>query len=179
MSDPWNEAWEEAEASNPAGTVVYDTLELQHPAFLDENDNPMPIRCVNGVHDDMFFGIEPGAVFNPASQGLFQAIPFYAERPEFAEGKTPEVEITVDNVGRELMPHLENAVQVKADLVVIYRQYISDDLSEPCAGPIEFVMRKVRVKGTSVVGSAKLDDLANRKFPFKVYSPHDFPGLLS
>ena len=36
----------------------------------------------------------------------------------------------------------------------------------------------VTVKGTSVVGTAKLDDLANRKFPYKVASVAEFPGLV-
>ena len=39
---------------------------------------------------------------------LFAAIPFYADFPEFAEGKVPETSITVDNVSRELVPHIES-----------------------------------------------------------------------
>jgi hypothetical protein len=37
----------------------------------------------------MSFGIEVGADFNGGETVTFQAIPFFAERPEFAEGKTP------------------------------------------------------------------------------------------
>lgn len=177
MTDPWTPAWEEAEATAPPGIVVYCTLELQHPAFLQDAVE-VPIRVVTGVADDMSFGIEDGATFNGGETVVFQAIPFYAERPDFAEGRTPECQVTIDNIGREVLGYLEDAVQIKADLAVLYREYRSDDLTEPCYGPIRFVMRRVRVKGTSVVGVAKLDDLANRKFPYKTYTVNEFPGLL-
>lgn len=178
MADPWTSAWEEAEATAPPNVLVYDTLELQHPAFLEELVE-VPVRIVNGVSDDMSFGIEVGADFNGGETVTFQAIPFFAERPEFAEGKTPTCQVTVDGVGRELTERLEDGVQIKADLAVIYRQYRSDDLTEPCYGPVRFVMKKVTVKGTSVVGTAQLDDLANRKFPYKVASVDEFPGLVT
>lgn len=176
MADPWTEAWEEAEATAPPDVVVYHTLELQHPAFL-EGGVQVPIRCVTAVADDMMFGIEAGATFNAGEMATFQAIPFSAERPEFAEGQTPQCAITIDGVAREITQHLEAAVQVKADLIAVYREFRSDDLTEPCYGPVHFVMRKVTVSGTKVTGTARLADLANRKFPFKVYSINEFPGL--
>jgi hypothetical protein len=177
MSDPWTAAWEEAEATVPPDVIIYPTIELQHPAFL-QSGTLVPVRCVSGVADDMEFGIEEGALFNAGEMATFQAIPFFAERPEFAEGQTPQSMVTVDNVGRELSQHLEDAVQVKSDLIAVFREYSSDDLTAPCYGPIQFVMRKVTVTGTKVTGIARLDDLANRKFPFKVYSINEFPGLI-
>lgn len=176
MSDPWTAAWEEAEATAPPGVIAYSTLELQHPAFL-ENGVQVPIRCVTEVTDNMQFGIEAGATYNAGETATFQAIPFYAERPEFAEGRTPQCDVTIDNVAREVSVYLEAAVQIKSDLIAIYREYLSDDTSEPSYGPVQFVMRKVTVSGTKVTGTARLDDLANRKFPLKVYSVNEFPGL--
>lgn len=166
MTDPWTGAWEEAEATAPPQVVIYCTLELQHPAFAT------PVRVVNGVVSDMTFTLED------TSTVTFTAVPFYAERPEFAEGRMPTCSVTVDNVARELLPQIEAAVQVKADLVVLYREYRSDDLTEPCYGPIQFQMRKITAKGTSLTGVAQLDDLANRKFPFKITSVQEFPGLV-
>ena len=178
MSDPWTAAWEEAEATAPPDVILYPTLELQHPAFLDTDGvTQIPIRCVTGVADDMDFGIEAGATYNGGGTGTFQAIPFFADRPEFAEGQTPQCQVSVDNVAREMAQYLEAAVQVKADLIAVYREYRSDDLTEPCYGPVQFVIRKVTVNGTTVTGTARLADLANRKFPKKVYSVDEFPGL--
>lgn len=173
MSDPWTNAWEEAEASAPPNVMIYSTIELQHVAF------DAPARCVTGVSDDVDFGIEDGATFNGGETVTFQAVPFFAERPEFAEGKTPSSAVTIDGVARELTEKLEAAVQVKASLNVLYREYRSDDLTEPCCGPIQFIMRQVRITGTTVTGTAQLQDLANRKFPYKIASVQEFPGLVA
>jgi hypothetical protein len=113
MSDPWTAAWEEAEATAPPDVLVYPTIELQHPAFL-QNGVQVPIRCVSGPSEDQQFGIEAGATFNAGAMATFQAIPFFADRPEFAEGQTPQCTITVDNVAREMAQYLEEAVQVKS-----------------------------------------------------------------
>jgi hypothetical protein len=170
-------AWEEANASVPASVRVYFTLELQHPGFVDEAMSPIPIRCVTGMFEDMQFGIEEGAVFNAGEMATFTAIPFYADFPEFAEGKVPETRITVDNVSRELVPHIERAIQVRADLIAIYREYRSDDLSAPCFGPVEFTVRNITMSGTRIDGMASIDNLANKKFPTRVYTTREYPGL--
>jgi len=176
--DPFTAAWEEAEASVPASVDMFATLEFQHPAFLDDDDHPMAIRVVADTPDDQLFTIEDGADFNGGEVALFRAINFRAEHPEFAEGKMPELAVTVDNVSREMVPHLEKAVKIKADLIVLFRMYRSDDRTEPCYGPVQFVMRKVRVTGTSVTGVAQLDDLHNSKFPRRVYTVTEFRSLL-
>jgi hypothetical protein len=172
-----NAAWEEAAASVPASVKVYFTLELQHPGFVDETMTPIPIRCVAGVAEDIQFGIEEGATFNGGEMATFTAIPFYADFPEFAEGKVPETRVVLDNVSRELVPHIEAALAVRADLIAIYREYRSDDLSAPCYGPVEFVVRRITMSGTRIEGMASLDNLANKKFPTRVYTTREYPGL--
>jgi hypothetical protein len=178
MSDPFTAAWEEAEASVPPGKEPFSTLELQHPAFINEDEEEEPVRIVAGTPDDQLFTIEDGADFNGGEIVKFQACPFYADPPSFAEGKMPEVQVTVDNVARHLIPKLEAAVQINADLVVTFRQYSPDDRTEPCYGPVSFVMRNVVITGASVTGTAQLDNLANSKFPSKVYNATQFPGLV-
>jgi hypothetical protein len=172
MADPWTEAWMEAEASNPPELIVYDTLELIHDAF-----EGVPVRCVNGATSDMNFTLEIGAPFNSGASVLFQAIPFHAERPEFSEGKPPECQITVDGVGEEVSEYLEEAVHLRSDMTVIYRQYRSDDLTELCFGPVQFQMKSVKLIGSKITGRAMLADLTNRKFPNLVYTYDEFPGL--
>jgi hypothetical protein len=176
MADPHNAAWEEAQASVPQDVEVFYTLELRHPAFL-ENEVEVAVRVVAETPDDQLFRIEDGAPLNGGEMAKFLAVPFHSERPEMAEGQMPESRVTVDNVNRELVPKVEEAVKVRADLICVYREYRSDDRDEPCYGPVEFVMRKVSVKGTSITGVAQLDDLANSKFPRRVYSVSQFPGL--
>lgn len=176
MADPWTEAWEEAEASAPPGVQIYATLELQHPIFV-EGSTPFAIRVVAGSPNDELFTLEPGAILNGGQEVNFQAVPFFAERPQYEEGKTPESMITIDNVARILTPYLEDAVLTRADMTAIYREYRSDDRTEPCYGPVQFLVKNVKVTGTQVTGAARIDDLANRKFPNKVYTINEYPGL--
>lgn len=179
MVNPWTAAWEEAEASNPPGILTYNTLELIHPSFEDEVEGPFSIRAVSGVADDMSFGLELGAPLNSGEVVLFRAINFYSQMPEFSEGQTPSCDIIIDNVGDEVMPYLEAAVGTRANLTAIWRQYRSDDLVEPCYGPVTFQIKRVKATLTRLQGTAMLDNLSNRKFPNKLFTFTDFPGLLN
>jgi hypothetical protein len=170
-------AWEEAHASVPASVKVYFTLELQHPGFVDPSSNAIPIRCVTGVFEDVQLGIEEGARFDAGELATFTALPFYADFPEFAEGKVPQTRVVIDNVTRELVPHIERAVELRADLIAIYREYRSDDVAAPCFGPVEFIVRHITMSGTRIEGMAPIDDLANKKFPSRVYTTKEYPGL--
>lgn len=177
MVDVWTAAWEEAEASVPPTIEVYHTLELQHPAFID-GGVPFAVRAVAGDYAPQTFTIEDGAVLDAGAAVVFDPIPFYSEMPEVQEGQTPTCKITVDSVGDELIPYLEAATQVRADLVAIYRQYRSDDMTAPCYGPVQFVIKQVTLKSSTIEGVAKIDDLVNRKFPKRVFSLAEYPGLI-
>lgn len=175
MSDSWTDAWAEAVASAPADVDLYVTLELQHPAIQDGGVS-VPVRLV--LDDvDRTLGIEPGAMFNPGTQQVFTHCAFSAGQPEVGVGRTPECSVTIDNVADQLTPYLNAAVEVRADLLLVYREYRSDVLSEPSYGPVEFVLRQVTISGSTVTGKAKLADLANMSFPRRIYRPAEFPGL--
>jgi hypothetical protein len=176
MSDPWTAAWEEAEATAPPGKGTYLTIELIHPAFIEEAV-PFSVRAVSEVGEDVQLTLEVGAPLNSGELVTFKAIPFFAERPEFEEGKTPTSEVSIDNVAREMIPYLENAVSTRANMILLYREWREDDTSAPCYGPIEFVLKRVRVLGSKVTGVAMIDDLVNKKFPNLFYTLNRFPGL--
>lgn len=178
-SEPWTAAWEEAETSNPTGLLIYHTLELLHPSFNDPTLGAFSVRAVNGTTDDQTFTLEAGAPLNGGTAVLFKAIMFTADLPEFTEGATPTCKIAIDNVGEEVIPYLEAATGVRADLTAIYRQYRSDDFTAPCYGPVQFVIKKVTAKNTRLEGQAQLKNLSNLKFPNKVFTFDEFPGLIS
>jgi hypothetical protein len=177
MSDPWTAAWEEAQASVPPTIDVYHTLELQHAAFV-EATIPFAVRAVAGDYEDQLFTLEDGATIDGGEEVLFKAIPFYTEFPEVSEGTTPSCKITIDSVGDEIIPYLEAATKVRSDMIAIYRQYRSDDRTAPCYGPVEFRIKQASLKGATIEGVAKIDDLANRKFPSRVYQLTEYPGLV-
>lgn len=176
--NPWTDAWEEAEASVPPTVDVYCTLELQHLAFV-EDGVPFAVRAVAGSYNDETFTLELGANVNPGEAVVFKAIPFYSERPEIQEGKTPECRITVDSIGDELIPYLEEATKIRSDMVAIYREYRSDDRTAPCYGPCQFLIKQVVLRSSTIEGVAKIDDLVNRKFPSRVYNYDEYPGLIA
>lgn len=175
--EPWTAAWEEAEASNPTGVDVFHTVELIHPEFIDGITGPFSVRAVNGTPDDQTFTLEAGAPLDAGVAVVFTAIPFSDDLPEFAEGQTPTCTLSIDGVGDEIEPYLEGVVSVRSDMIVIYRQYRSDDATEPCFGPIQFVMKKITMKNGRLEGTCQLKNLSNFKFPLKVFTYDDFPGL--
>lgn len=177
MSQIYDDAWAEAVASCPTDVQTISTIELQHPQFA-EDGAPVALRFVLDAVDRVL-GIETGALFGGGESVPFSACAFAAEYPEVAEGQVPRCKISVDNVSRHLTPHLNAAVQVRADLALIYREYRSDDVSEPCYGPVRFTVREVTVTGTRVEGIATLKDLTNSKFPRRVYTRKLFPGLVA
>ncbi|WP_127088323.1 DUF1833 family protein [Aquabacter cavernae] len=175
MSDPYTDAWAEAVASAPADVDLHVTLELQHPAII-EAGLQIAVRLVLDEVDRVL-GIEPGALFNPGTMQTFRRCAFSASAPEVAVGRTPECTVTIDNVADQLTPYLNAAIEVRADLLLVYREYRSDVTAEPSYGPIEFVVRQVTISGSTVTGKARLADLANLSFPRRIYRPAQFPGL--
>lgn len=176
MSDLYTEAWAEAVASCPTDQQPFCTVELQHPAFL-EDGSLIPLRFV-AAERDMSFGIEMGATFDAGEMAVFRACAFTAEYPEVAEGRVPSSRIAVDNVARDLTEYLNDAVRVRADLAMIYREYLPDDLSEPSYGPVRFRVAQVDVNGARVEGLATLRDLTNSRVPLRTYTRALFPGLV-
>lgn len=177
MTDLFTEAWEEANATPKPGVMIFCTLEFRHPAFVDEVEGVFAVRVVTGTSEDQALTLEDEAAVDAGEEVTFKACPFQADMPSYEEGKTPECSVVVDNVGREMIPYLEQAVRMRADLTATYREYRSDDRTAPCYGPVTFTIKAVKVSKTRLQGLARIDDLANRKFPSLVYTYRDHPGL--
>lgn len=169
-----SEAYLEALAACSPTQRTYYTLELQHSTFAE------PVRVVSEVGDDMQFGIEAGAVHNGGEMRTFIACPFRADPPEQREGLPPQCKVSIDNVTRELWPKIKAAMGVREYLKVLYREYVDSDLTEPAYGPVEFVLREVSMTGTTLTGTAVVNNLLNKRFPRKDknYNYVDFPSLL-
>ena len=109
-----------------------------------------PARVVANVGDDMAFGIEPNTPRDAGATVTFLACPFTAEYPEQREGQPPSTKIKIDNVNRELVPLIRAALGVRQYIQVLYREYLSSDLTEPAYGAVEFELREVQVVGASL-----------------------------
>jgi hypothetical protein len=177
MAD-FSEAMKEAYASNPRGEIIVETLEFIHPSFVDDDNSPTALRFVNDGQD-IFAGLEASAPVQPGQTVQFTALPFEAVPPGFEEGQTPNLTITVDNVGRVMTEQLEAATQSSEPIIVIYRPYLLSDLAGPQMDPpIQMGVLKATADLMKVTFTATLDDVTNVPFPRRQYTPDDFPGLV-
>jgi hypothetical protein len=128
----------------------------------------------------MIFGIEPGAPRDAGAMVTFLACPFTADYPEQREGQPPSTKIKIDNVNRELVPLIRAALGVRQYIQVLYREYLSSDLTEPAYGPVEFELHEVQMVGMSLTGTVMVKNLQNKRFPRlnKNYDYIQFPSLL-
>jgi hypothetical protein len=171
MPSLFDEAWEEAIASNPPNIEHYFTLELRHYSF------DQPVRVVTGVTDNQTLRIEADSVFNPNEDVVFTACPFWATWPEQAEKTPPRTNISIDGVTRELLPYIVDALTIRADLQCLYREYRSDVVG-PVYGPVAFLLKNINMSGTVLTGTAEVANISKRKFPSRTYNVNEFPSML-
>lgn len=177
MAATYTDAWAEGEANCVTDGEQFITVELQHPGFTDEADQPIPLRYVLDVMDRSF-AIEDGAAFDAGETVLFAAAGFECEHPTMAEGRPPVARLRLDDVTGDLVVYLDKAKAFRADLKVIIRGYRSDYPAAPSYGPIELVLTDITKDSTGVEGTATIVDFGDRKVPSRVYTLEDYPGLV-
>jgi len=176
-NDTLSQALREAYASSPSNVVILHTLELRHPSFLDDSGNPTAIRVVRD-NADLTAMLESGAPINAGENVLFVAMGFDLELPSIDTAPVPEISVTLDNVTREIVKHLDGAAESQDKIEVTYRPYLSDDLSGPQMDPpMTLVLTEVSADSYRVTGRARMLDVGNKAFPSKTYTAKRFPGL--
>lgn len=186
--DIWSEAIQEAYASAPTDEIILSTIELRHPSFINQDGDVQPIRVVQDYGelieegDPDIYGwklfLESDAPANPGEEVIFVSMMFSFELPPQQEGSLPTIEITLDNVTREVSKYLDEAVNLDEEIEVTYREYLLSDKSEP-----QFVLPGMTINTVvsnvqKVTASASFADLINRNFPGKLYRPEEFRGLI-
>lgn len=175
----YSEALTAAYASAPTDEVIIDTLEFRHESFT-ENGALFAIRIVND-HVKLTAGLEPDAPLDGGATVDFHAVPFELTRPSESEsGSTPEIEISVDNAARYLMPHLDKAKDSRVPIEVTWRPYLASDLTAPhMVPPLTLTLRSVTCDMSRVTARAGFGDLTNRRFPAIEYTAKKYPGLVA
>ncbi|MCX5592020.1 DUF1833 family protein [Alcaligenes endophyticus] len=174
----FEQALAEAYASAPTDVVTFDTLEVRHSAFRDDAGHPMAIRIVIG-YEDISARLEGDAPLHAGQYVDFIAGAFRFKLPGFEEGRVPQLQITIDGVNREVVGHIEAAINEPEPIYITYRPYLSSDLSKPQMNPpITMELSRVTVTGASVSGTASLSNVHNWAFPFEKYTAKRFPGLV-
>ncbi|MFE0757189.1 DUF1833 family protein [Inquilinus sp. NPDC058860] len=171
-----SQALAEAYAYAAPNTLVLHTLEMRHPAFVTESGAPDAVRVVLD-HDDHVLTLEADAPLHGGLQVAFKGFAFTVGLPEQAAGRLPEMEISVDNVTREIADRLGQAIAVRAPIELTYREYLAADTSQPHRVMSGFTLREAIATIYRVTGRAGFLDFVNRTFPGLRYTREGFPLL--
>lgn len=173
MPDPaLSAAIKEAYASAPKSWVIYDTLEIWNPAFS------APIRVVND-RADLVAKIEAGAPRDAGSMVTFLAYGFDLTLPEQTTNSVPSATLEIDNVDKVIVAQLVAAASSGQETVVMWRQYLSQNLAiGPENSPVlQMSLMTATATPFRVKGTAGFTSLLSRKFPYLDYDPEVFIGL--
>lgn len=175
----YSEACREALITANNREVVFDTIELHHPLFIDDNGQPMAVRLLIG-HDNIVAKLESSAWLNPGEMVTFYGADFEITWPEVAEGAMPQITLRSQNIDRELVKHIEQAAQGYDPITMFARPYMLSNLGKgpEVDPPYMFEMANVTVDVFVVSGTATLEDVHNFPFPNKTYRPEIFKGLV-
>ena len=166
-------ALKEAYASAPSNIIVYHTLELYHPAFST------PIRVVRD-YTDLTATLEATALRDPSTAVSFTRFAFDFTKPEVSATGIPQITITMDNVDRAIVANIEAAMGTSDMVTVIYREYLSTDLTCPANNPpLEMTLITVSADMFKVTATAGFPNLMNKRFPTSEYSSTVFNGLVT
>ena len=167
-----SQAIKEAYASAPNTSVVYHTLEIYHPSFTT------PIRVVRDFVD-LSARLEATAPRDASTYVTFIGYAFDIVLPEVSSTGVPSLQITIDNVARDIMANLELAVTTSTPITVIYRMFLSTDLTGPQNNPpMALTIISISADVFKVTATATFGDLVNKRFPKTLYTIETFPGLV-
>lgn len=160
------------EAYASATGIIYHTLEFRHPSFTEA------IRVVRD-HDDLTATLEATAPWNAGESVLFVGYSFDFVKPEVSPQGVPQIQITIDNVSRDIVANIELALTTTDLLRCTYREYLDSDLSGPQNDPpIHLDIITISATVFKVTATAGLVNLMNKKFPTQEYNTKRFPGLI-
>ncbi len=178
LDELYSDAIREAYASATTREPILHSLELRHPAFGDENGDPISaIRIVLDTRDHEL-KLEADAPVDAGETDTFTGCPIDCRLPERSETGAPECEIAVDNVSRLLMPQLRRVTETMEPILATYREHLP---SRAHLGP-EFVIdgfsaRRARATPLRVTARLGFHDLMNASLPLDDYTQEIFRGL--
>lgn len=165
MNPSLQDAIKEAYASAPTGIVHYDTLEFRQTGVQN------PIYLVQSRRELVAFD-------ENAVQRTFEPAGFQFSLPPSNEEGFQSLNIAIDNVGQRISIFVQTAMSEREPVKVIYRPYLSTDLTTPqMIPPLVLYLKDLRITTFQVTGRATFMDIVNKKFPSLLYTREKFPSL--
>lgn len=179
MPIPQTDALKEAYAVAPSNVVILETIELRHPAFLDESNNVIALRFVNDFQD-LTATLEATAPMNPGQAVVFTRFAFEPELPDVNNSGPVQLKLRICNATKEILQYAREAAKTPSKLYVTYRIYLNTDTSQPHSRPYTFVGSSVETPDIATVQLVcSLPNLSNKKFPAENYTARRYPGLVA
>lgn len=160
-------ALKEIYASAPATSRYIETLTFSHSLFdrtyYLTNDN-----------QSWSFLLETGSLVT------FTPMPFRIVLPSQDGKGQQDLNLTLANIGRDLVDPLEAAITRPYEPVkCVYRVYIDQASTAPQnTPPLTLIITGVNMNRDAVSATATRSDVLNRAFPYAFYRTAQFPGLL-
>lgn len=151
-------------ASAPSDEVIIPTLEIKHQAF------DAPIRTCAGF-ENQTVTLETGETVTFQASGLDVSLP-----ARNASGQQ-NLNFAIENVTGIAQNAIDAAMAEGGDIQVIYRTYLSSDLSTPAEPPLKMVLVGAEFEGSSVQVTASYQDIINTAWPRERYTVQFAPGL--
>lgn len=165
MNPSLQDAIKEAFALAPASVVILNTIEIrqqgvQDPIFLVQARRGITATDENGV------------------DRVYEPVGFQFSLPPSNEEGFQSLNVAIDNVGRRVTDFITTAMSVAEPIKVVYRPYLSTDLTQPQMDPpLILYLKDVRITAIQVTGRATFMDVVNKKFPSMLYTRDRFPSL--
>lgn len=150
-------------ASAPSEHIILATLEILVPG-------QDPIRVV-ADYEDLTAKLENG------QEVTFQAGPFEYKEPSKNTDGQQTLTFAIANVTGEAQKAVEAALEADVEVPIIYRVYLSTDLTAPATKPYKMIMRGGSFEGMMVQIEAGYYDLLNTAWPRLRYTAENAPGL--
>ena len=163
---PITAALKEIYASAPADQRYIETLAFTHSLF------PQAYYLTNDNQSWEF-------LLETEQLVTFLPVPFRVVLPALDSKGQQDMELTIANVGRDLVDPLEAAIAKPSEPIrCTYRVYIDEPGTSPQNTPaLSLIITGVNVSGEAVSATATRNDVLNRAFPFNFYTYNLFPGL--
>lgn len=150
-------------ASAPSEHVILATLEILVPDYD-------PIRVV-AAYEDLTATLETDETVT------FKAGPFEYREPKKDTAGNQTLSFSIANVTGEAQKAVEAALDSDSEVPVIYRVFLSTDLTAPAKKPFKMTLRGGQFEGIMVQIEAGYYDLLNTAWPRKRYLADFAPGL--
>ncbi len=150
-------------ASAPVDEIIHHTIELQ--------SSHGGRRLVQG-YNDLTVTLENG------TQTTFQRAYFAVSLPQKALKGAQELQFQIDNVSGDALSFIEAAMAAGSKITVIYRAFLSSNLSAPAETPLRLTVTASSIDTKSASLRATFHDLVNTPWPKRRYTADFAPGLI-